>query len=479
MGRQQLSSNGKDQLGGERETFPRRLGRTVRRAGRASFALGIVAGSVGAGGNAGALLPEPASPGGEAEPIYTLIEAFESWKAPDADRQVLEHMRDTYGLADEEARRAVAASSFGEELADVVGARFLSSYAGTWIDFEAGGVLHLAVTDPKLRASLASTSAKLPFPIEVELARFTVAELDAMAGIVNGKFGIGGPRAGDLARSAAVMVDGPANRLTVQTQRGGEFEREVSELLAAPELRDFPIELELQATPVDFAGEACYSKGSCDPPLRGGISIQGDSNSDGSGDGGRCTAGFTAKRPVGGGYEYVLLSAGHCNRGAGINWKHNTSQLVGAEIGHQAWGYVDALAIRINDTNHWKPTNMIHRVGYNNFRITSKITAPGSSLWGNVICHEGINSWTCGSLLTHNLGWYTNTEFGAVAAPACPGDSGGPWFNASTSRAYGIHAAGTDGVLCPGPANEVSVFSWVPNVESFLGGTILTGDPGW
>jgi hypothetical protein len=281
-------------------------------------------------------------------------------------------------------------------------------------------------------------------------------------------------------------VDVPGNQLVVRLTPDANVALSASSLVErVQDATGVHVELLVQGQDqVGIQGDACPVT-NCDPPFRGGLEVRPDANGDNQADGALCTSGFNARRTIFGS-EWLATTAGHCSRGDGVNWKHSSVEdhLIGPEVGHQSFGAVDTTIIRFQDPPAWKPTNIIRRPSNNSFTITSKVGTPSSALVGTTYCHVGARlsgHETCGPLVTHNYASGDQTNMGYVdAAMACPGDSGGPWFQPSNHRAAGFHMGSTGPHdQCPGPADEDSAFTWVSYFEGASAATILTAPVSW
>jgi hypothetical protein len=471
--------------------------RTLRRRGArrslyaATAACGLLVGT--SVGGASAMTVEPTqrpTPSGDpdAGKVLESLRGLTDWKADAPDAAATEALSERFGLSTEDARAQLEASAFGEELSEKLATSYPDQYAGAWISYQAPSGLSIGLTDQDLANDLARTAESFPFKIDVVVREHSVAELDAALLKVTDALGIGA-KDGDSKppESLIVEVAGPEGAIRVRTGPSAKQVEEVALALAGLDTAGVPLIFDSSGEGVDVANDVCYVT-YCPPsegPFRGTLQIRPDANGDGQADNTYCTAGFNAKRTISGSSQWLVTTAGHCSAGFNVNWKHSTGQdlLIGPDKGSQTWNTVDGAIIQINDpSGYWKPQNTIWRPSNNNYPITQKISTPGSSLWGNWICHAGSNLGgyeACGTLITHNAGFGNNVGMGSVQAPACPGDSGGPWFNGSTNRAYGLHKGSTNASACPGPSNETSYFTWVSNFEAAFGGGILTAPVGW
>jgi hypothetical protein len=471
--------------------------RTLRRRARRrsivaiSAACGLAAsapGHVAAANPRGSQLPEPNSaavdgrqPGG--------INELAEWTAPATDKTAATALAERYGLAVHQAADQLEISAYGEELAAWIASSYPDQFAGSWIDYGEKPQLTVAVTDGGLAEQIAAATRATQYPVQVVQRSHTVSQLDSAMGAVASALGIG-ERPDEVAappKSLIVEVAGRDGAILVRTDGTARQIELVTESLAKVDTSGVPVVYDNSGDNVDVADDVCYVS-YCPPsegPWRGTLQVRADANGDGQADAGYCSAGFNAKRTISGSTQWLATTAGHCTAGFNVNWKHSTGQdlLIGPEAGAQSWNNVDGMIIRINDpAGYWRPQNTVWRPSNHNYPITQKISTPGSSLWGNWICHAGGAQGgyeACGTLVTHNAAFNGRTGLGSVAAPACPGDSGGPWFNASTNRAYGLHSGSSNADQCPGPSSEASYFTWVSNFEAAFGGTILTGPVTW
>jgi hypothetical protein len=171
-----------------------------------------------------------------------------------------------------------------------------------------------------------------------------------------------------------------------------------------------------------FRSTACSRTGACSP-LRGGIAIK---SSDWL-----CSAAFVAKL---GGSRY-LMSAGHCDKGAGPNYRLNNGTLIGTgSFADWANGTrADSLSIAISNPSTDNLRYVSEALG------TRDMTAKRSNaqqLNGNTVCKSARSGYTCGVI--NGREQTVNTEDGNrthqwLANWGSPGgDSGGAVFSGSS-----------------------------------------------
>lgn len=206
-----------------------------------------------------------------------------------------------------------------------------------------------------------------------------------------------------------------------------------------------------------------------------------------------CTSGFTARRTRPGGYDYGIITAGHCgfrgpNDSLSVNMNHVVLPFVYGWLGATADAQFHR--IRIPDSgSHYVLDDYLCRdpASYPNPSCDVTETTPRSEMPGDYVCHTGKESGiSCGKVvsISSSLGNICLDSAGADTVCAsvfvrahgqflrgCEGDSGGPVYRGG--RAYGITAAASDKDDCVSAGKSV-VFSGIREVESFLSVEVLT-----
>lgn len=216
-----------------------------------------------------------------------------------------------------------------------------------------------------------------------------------------------------------------------------------------------------------------------------------------------CTSGFTARRSNGSGYDYGIITAGHC--GNDLPTETVRFSMNGVELPF-VYGWLSATA----DAQFHSiptPTSGSHYVlddylcrdarshpnpscDVTGTIARADMTIARADMPGDFVCHTGKNSGiSCGEItnINHQLRWPQNPcrdSAGAIVAcghvfvkvegqrlKGCGGDSGGPFYRGGT--AYGITAGVSDKDGCDTEGKWLT-FSAIREVEAFLGVQVLT-----
>lgn len=206
----------------------------------------------------------------------------------------------------------------------------------------------------------------------------------------------------------------------------------------------------------------------CDPPLRGGVSMQSAA--------GACTTGFISRSRSDG--RLFVLTAGHCvTRGTTYHtWfpSDATKHTIGTGHSRVFGASGDAGLVTIANPTGWKPRAWVYvgaspaRDGVDGTtRVTEyPITGDGSSRVGLRVCKTGATAeTTCGRV--DALDVTVDYDNGPVVhhlaqANLCvrPGDSGGPVYSYNT--AYGLVSGHINGTAC------ASLYQGVRGAENLL-----------
>lgn len=209
-----------------------------------------------------------------------------------------------------------------------------------------------------------------------------------------------------------------------------------------------------------------------------------------------CTSGFTARRPIRGGYRYGIITAGHC--GGDFPADTGAVSMYGVVLPF-VYGWLSATADaqfhQIPDPasgSHFVADDYVCRdpALHPNFSCDVFGTVARADMLGDYVCHTGKNSGTsCGEItaIDRRLEWSDHPCRDSTGADvkcepvfvkvqgqylkSCKGDSGGPYFRGG--KAYGIHAGGLKDYGCATEGNTVT-FSAIEEVEAFLKVEVLT-----
>jgi len=313
----------------------------------------------------------------------------------------------------------------------------------------------LAVTKSGAADELIASYAE-PSDVDEVLVRHSYAELERVARV-------SGEAIFRADSTAAVMigVDESTNsvEITIGT-RASEAAR--SAALAARDRA--PATVVLEYADID-PGLDCASPHACPPPLRGGVGV--DFNLDTQTD---CTTGFVFRDNSG--VRYVS-TAGHCGA---VNsfWRHSSTDI--GPMTHSVYqASLDYGLIRVNNNSFWNTRNWVRiDAGWPGYAITGRFTRQqiGQNF---VVCRTGSISspnTACGVQVTNTCiqGQNGLPCMVGVQVSACPGDSGGPYV--ANNRAVLIHSSSSDQWNCN--PNETSFGSAVSDVEAHSGVALLT-----
>lgn len=314
------------------------------------------------------------------------------------------------------------------------------AFAGAWLDgetvkvgFAGKAALVAAKRDPRL--AVLATGARF-----VERKYSTATLNDAMDDVVATMKA----RGGDFTASVNV----PENTVDVTV---GE---------PVPGLASAIVRVTVGQVP-EASNRACDVRTACAIP-RAGIRITNGTSA--------CTQGFTVADPNG---REFALTAGHC--GNNTTWSHNNAVL-GETVWHNNGGSVDAQVFRLARASLPKVSNQVFRPLDTGTRVTDKIRNPDTTIIGTRLCSEGQSSnERCGTLTSSNhtvtVEGITYTNLGNTDISTCGGDSGAPIISEADAVAYGVLQGGV-GSPCGAP----TWFSWVSNVETASGHTIMTAN---
>ncbi len=209
-----------------------------------------------------------------------------------------------------------------------------------------------------------------------------------------------------------------------------------------------------------------------------------------------CTSGFTARRSNGDGFDYGIITAGHC--GNDLPTETVPFSMNGVELPF-VYGWLSATA---DAQFHSIPTpaSGSHYV-LDDFLCRDPASHPTPScdvtrtearanMQDDYVCHSGKGSGiSCGQItnIFYQPMWTATPCRDSTGAKAvcgevfvrvdgqrlkgCGGDSGGPFYRGGT--AYGITAAASDPLECD-LGGKIVIFSGIKEVESFLNVDVLT-----
>jgi streptogrisin C len=357
--------------------------------------------------------PDPAKPGSgpAAPPIHPLVAAV---------------MAD-WDVSVEEATVRIERQDQIARLAEYLAVRYPTEFGGIWIDHEDVGVVRVAVLTPGIAVKAAPLFDLTGLVSEVPAER-TWLELSLIASEVGMAI---------VTEGAALdtHIDLQANRVAVTIPEDPTSDQED---LAAQMQVLHGAAVEIQAGALrEWFDDACTDT-ACDPPIRGGIQINGSSN---------CSTGFVMKNAAG---TKRILTASHCAPGSGSKYRHNGT-IIGSTVASRDSGDVDARAVGFDNVTYWNPKRWVFHQAFAglpadaSFTITSR-ASNASIVEGTCLCRTGWNSNTrCGVIEQTGANFGNNTNVVLVHVCALNGDSGGPYYDHSVHKAYGIHIGSTYG----------------------------------
>lgn len=330
--------------------------------------------------------------------------------------------------------------------------RTIPSFAGLYIDQEAGGVVDIAFAeDPSLHNdAIASHPIGLPSRTrQVAISETDLLRLNERVAHDREALDSLGIQANEVypdIRANVVMIGvEPFTPGVVQTlhQRYGDA-----------------IEV-YQASPAGLT--ACTNRNNCPGgPLRGGLHLSDPG----------CTTAFLG---LYNGYD-VILSAGHCADlvPSGHTYQHPDNTAIG-NIGtmlketYHTGSNADAMVIRIQSS---LASNRVYNTPTSWFGMATTQTT-GQEVIGQAVCQSSrVSGYTCGTLYAKGFsitysGGTTLYDQRSATYTVNSGDSGGPIFYATQARGVqsGKNEAGR------------AIYSHITNVTSAIGMTVNTQDP--
>jgi hypothetical protein len=366
----------------------------------------------------------------------TVVAAYEADESLNRDYGVALTQPETAEMA----RRDAIAVAVGPMVAEL---RQTDGFAGLFIDQAAGGVVDFAfVGEVPLPSDW--TGRYLPPGTEVRFrtADYSYAELRELQDLITKDWL---QLKSDGIPLVSVGVDPRMNRVLVGVDGSPEDAAPVFSEAYGPRVTV------RQEQPEDPT--ACNTREDC-PPMKGGITIDGNTK--------LCTSGFNG-RPVAASSARYIITAGHCIKddGLGSTWSHNGVDL-GISIFHD---YHQGSSADVGVIAHNTTGPHYHYYAVNNLSIR-KVTAgrPNDQQpVGATICRAGVASnpeWKCGEVLLDDR----DVEIGGVLFhhmwkqdfSNVVGDSGGPITNGSTS-AMGVVASITFYSTIDGIADQSGV----------------------
>lgn len=305
------------------------------------------------------------------------------------------------------------------------------SYAGSFIDHEAGGVLVVQFAKADVASEQASVRSRAPGVATLETRSVTASleDLDAIRERLKAdrawfaSIGAELISTGDDARANALVVGVLGYSPEVDASVRARFGEHVI-------VRED-----------DYSVSDACTVNSC-WPQKGGILIFPTANS-----AIKCTSGFIVR--YGSPVQYGLLTAGHCVKAGGTgNWAHSSTKIIGKPTPHTYKANVRADAVVIKMSSAAPPTSTLNYYLWedDNVRAINRVAPLAEQVVGSPVCMQG---WGTRDLNPATNGRQCGTITGSsVDRPSCldaaktncvdmldlyevsydthPGDSGGP-----------------------------------------------------
>lgn len=434
--------------------------------------------------------------------------------APPTQELITAYARD-YAVGESEAARRLSIQARAGALVQKLKNELGDSFAGIWIDPttgrvgigqlqsspEVGAAIRRAVADQQLETDTDIVAVRASSD-DIEAAQYTLG-IELREAIAAGRVVTQADDAGNRVRillTATATSDDWTRARTLQAEfasgrvasgpprpvaEGGTG----AEPRTAEPARKRIVTLELEKSrQLTFKTAVTCSSESCSPPLRAGVKTINN------GDGRQCSAGFVGRWWSGSGYEYFIMTAGHCIKGTNSNWHwraYNPATGTSSNIGLPwTWRYganygnvypglsLDIGIIHIDAGGYWGTgiTNALWMRGWPS-GVLWTVSAQTAAFQGEYGCRSGsVTSYTCGTISTVNgTGSYHEGEGGVshllFVPGAClaKGDSGGPFVDGGT--ALGI----TSGwVNKPDGSCDFGVYAHAEDIGNWLGVWALT-----
>ncbi|HEV2062811.1 MAG TPA: S1 family peptidase [Solirubrobacteraceae bacterium] len=314
------------------------------------------------------------------------------------------------------------------------------TFAGAWIDHEAGGAISLAFTrDAFPTVSRLAEGFPRPLLLKAVPARRSLRQLRAIQDRI---------AASRLRRPYELGIDQRRNVVTMTVRR--RTPSLVSRIAArygdAVVVRRGPL-----------SGANVCTAAECEYTLRGGLNIG-------------CSTAFAVRRNSNGARD--ILSAGHCG---GTN-RYHSGLLYGTVQDRQVSGSVDAE--RHNVGYGFASRGWIFMASNNRtWAVTSRGTYAGLSI-GATVCKSGrTTAVTCGTVSDKDArpGYVPNSSRFIKASGMCvkDGDSGGAVF--IEHKAVGVVSGGEDDQNC-NDGDEYGLFGHIEFAENAMNATVITSE---
>jgi streptogrisin C len=320
------------------------------------------------------------------------------------------------------------------------------TYGGSWFD-PPSGILHIALTTQAAVDRAVALSHEKDIDVQTHLVGRSFASLERQADAI--RTGSGPLR---LASTGQVGIDVKTNKVVVAVPAAQKAVLTAAGQAAGVTVIADP-KLRVQA-------DACAGRNVCDGSIAAGAMLW-------RGGAGAfvCSVGFTAEDPFTLGR--FVYTAGHCSNGIGVNWGTGAQQ-IGPLLGSLDLNDIDASVIGVTNALYTgQPGGRL----YNTDDVDAVAPTLASIAIGDVVCNAANFQDPTGSRFCGVIGSTSDPAVRGMVRvdneDACPGDSGGTWYelNGGIRTGYGVHSRSSVG--CHGDAGgSQSWFSALPTIKS-------------
>ena len=248
------------------------------------------------------------------------------------------------------------------------------SYAGSYIDHAAGGVLVVQFADPNITAERLAVASRVATgaTVEVRPASASLADLEVIRASVEADRGWFASISAELISTG---IDTRNNALLIGVLGySAAVDKEVRVRFGTHAL--------VRDDDYSFA-DAC-TVNSC-WPQKGGIKIYPTAST-----GTICTTGFTVR--YGNPIQYGLLTAGHCVKVGGTgNWAHSSSHIIGTPTPHTYRSGASADAVVIKENSAAPPTSTLNYFVWEDDTLyaINRVAPHSEQVQGSPVCMQG------------------------------------------------------------------------------------------
>ncbi|MEA3077033.1 MAG: hypothetical protein QOF60_1941 [Actinomycetota bacterium] len=348
----------------------------------------------------------------------------------------------------------------------------MANYSGAYIGVDQN--VHVGVVGEAGRAALPASLTSDP-RVTVEQAKFTVDRLDQtmgqIAGRLNSALASTPQPEGTWPWKATVSLS--CNTIDVVLDPGALPKLDAAVQAISPELIEGIVRI-TGVQPVGFEPTVC-PRDDC-TPARAGLKFTRDGAD-------WCTLGFITRDAYG---RREAFTAGHCGDigttawtvgGRSVGTAGTRKQSCNGQTGRAAncpYG-LDYQVISLDNPNEPVPSNLAYRQETDAAPVTLRIDQPRAALEGTVVCSSGWKGFqSCGDITNYNSsGDKGVVGYGVFDTMTCHGDSGGPIFNRTNTRAYGIEQGIAKPAASEDDCNSPSYFTWTGYAQQDSGRKVL------